>query len=147
MPGASKSLPRRAACRKANCRVRFRPIADIQPGSASTSAPAQTRPLEATFADPDIRHSTNVAQRGMPDPNGSSLAQLSAFLARLDDARIAYQLASVREGAVMVQIAVPGERWEVEFFSDRPTEVEVFRSDGAITGPNIIESLFSLHDS
>lgn len=82
----------------------------------------------------------------MPDPNRSSLAEISAFLMRLDDGRIAYQLASVREGAVMVQIAVPGERWEVEFFPDRPIEVEVFRSDGTIAGPNMIESLFSLHD-
>lgn len=107
---------------------------------------AQSWLPEAAYANPDSRRSGNVAKTRMSNANGSSLAQLSAFLLRLDDARIAYQLTSVREGAVMVQIAVPGERWEVELFPDRPTEVEVFRSDGTIAGPNMIESLFSLHD-
>jgi len=32
----------------------------------------------------------------------------------------------------MVQVALPGERWEVEFFEDREPEVEIFRSDGTI---------------
>ena len=81
----------------------------------------------------------------MDDLNGSSLAHLSAFLVRLEDARISYQLASVREGAVMVQIAVPGERWEIEFFSDRPIEVEGFRGGDPIAGSAAIENLFSIH--
>jgi hypothetical protein len=34
----------------------------------------------------------------------------------------------------MVQIAVPGERWEVEFFGDGQVEVEVFKSPGVIGG-------------
>ncbi len=81
----------------------------------------------------------------MHDLNGSSLAHLSAFLIKLDGACIAYQLTSVREGAVMVQIAVPGERWEIDFFPDRPIEVEVFRGGGLIAGPEAIESLFVTH--
>ena len=64
---------------------------------------------------------------------------------RLDEALIVYQLTSVREGAVMVQIAVPGERWEIEFFADRPIEVEVFRGDGSTAGPEAIERLFAIH--
>ena len=40
----------------------------------------------------------------------------------------------------MVQIAVPGERWEVEYFSDRPVEVEVFRGDGEVKGPEAVEA-------
>ena len=32
----------------------------------------------------------------------------------------------------MVQVALPGERWEIEFFDGREPEVEVFRSDGKI---------------
>ena len=35
----------------------------------------------------------------------------------------------------MVQVTLPGERWEVEFFDGREPEVEVFRSDGTISGP------------
>jgi len=68
---------------------------------------------------------------------------------RLNDARVAYQLTSVRERAVMVQNTVPGERWEIEFFielfPDRPMEAEVFRVGGAIKGPEAIENLLSTH--
>lgn len=81
----------------------------------------------------------------LDDLDESSLAYLSAFLVRLEDARISYQLASVREGAVMVQIAVPGERWEIEFFSDRPIEVEIFRGGEPIAGSAAIENLFLIH--
>jgi hypothetical protein len=83
----------------------------------------------------------------MHHTDGSTLTHLSAFLVRLDDAGIAYQLTSVRKGAVMVQIAVPGERWEIEFFPDRPIEAEVFRGSGSIVGPEIIEKLLSTHGS
>jgi hypothetical protein len=42
---------------------------------------------------------------------------------------------------VMVQVALPGERWEVEFFDGREPEVEVFRSDGNIFGPAKLSEL------
>lgn len=57
------------------------------------------------------------------------------FIRELDANRTHYVLTSVREGAVMVQVTLPGERWEIEFFDDRETEVEVFRSDGSMFGP------------
>ena len=41
----------------------------------------------------------------------------------------------------MVEVSLPGERWEVEFFSDRELEVEVFRSDGTIFGPEKLAEL------
>jgi len=43
----------------------------------------------------------------------------------------------------MVDIAVPGERWEVEFFEDGHVEVEVFRStsDG-LEGEEALDRLF-----
>lgn len=40
----------------------------------------------------------------------ATFARLLEFLRRLDGARIHYALTRVREDAVMVQIAVPGER-------------------------------------
>jgi hypothetical protein len=43
----------------------------------------------------------------------------------------------------MVQVAVSGERWEVEFFDDREPEVEVFSSDGSTFGA---EKLADLRD-
>lgn len=47
--------------------------------------------------------------------------------------RLGTCLTRVRDEAIMVEIAVPGERWEVEFFGDGRVEVEVFKSPG-ITG-------------
>lgn len=56
-----------------------------------------------------------------------------------------FTLTSVWEGAVMVQVAVPGERWEIEFFPDHTPEVEVFRSDGGVGGANLLDRLFQEH--
>lgn len=42
-----------------------------------------------------------------------------------------------------LQIAIPGERWEVEFFSDREPELEVFRSDGDIVGGDALQQLLA----
>lgn len=81
----------------------------------------------------------------MADINGTSLAQLSAFLTRLEEAHIHYTLTSVRDGAVMVQAAVPGERWEVEFFANAPPEVEVFRTTGVTAGSEMLERLLGQH--
>jgi len=41
----------------------------------------------------------------------------------------------------MVEVTLPGERWEVEFFDDREPEIEVFRSDGSIFGPEKLAEL------
>ena len=41
----------------------------------------------------------------------AKLSKLTKFLDRLDGADIHYTLSSVREGAVMVGVTVPGERW------------------------------------
>jgi hypothetical protein len=43
----------------------------------------------------------------------------------------------------MVQIAVPGERWEVEFFEDGHVEVEVFgRTRDGLEGEEALARLF-----
>lgn len=63
------------------------------------------------------------------------------FIRELDASRTHYAVASVRDGAVMVEVTLPGERWEVEFFDDRDPEVEVFRSDGTIHGPEKLAEL------
>jgi hypothetical protein len=54
-------------------------------------------------------------------------ARLMAFLGRLEAARIWYRLSKIRD-AVMVEVAVPGQRWEVEFFVDGHIEREIFES-------------------
>jgi len=77
----------------------------------------------------------------------AKLSKLTKFLDRLDGADIHYTLSSVREGAVMVGVTVPEERWEIEFQADGDIEVEVFKSDGEVRDHSIIEDLFQRHSA
>jgi hypothetical protein len=43
----------------------------------------------------------------------------------------------------MILVAVPGERWEIEYLEDGTMEIEVFRSDGELKGPEALDGLFS----
>lgn len=70
-----------------------------------------------------------------------TVPSLHDFLRELDETRTYYRLTSVRDGAVMVEVAVPDERWEIEFFDDREPEIEVYRSDGQIFGPDKLPEL------
>ena len=56
------------------------------------------------------------------------------FLNRLEEEKIYYRLNKVREEAVMAEIAVPGERWEVEFMEDGSVQVERFVSADGVSG-------------
>lgn len=47
----------------------------------------------------------------------------------------------------MVLIAVPGQRWEVEFFEDGQVEVERFVRSGAIGGEDVLAALIEDHGS
>jgi hypothetical protein len=69
------------------------------------------------------------------------LSQLLRFLQQLEDANIWYRLEHVRD-SVMVLLAVPGERWEVEFFRDGHIEVERFVSAG-MEDKSILSRLFT----
>jgi len=42
----------------------------------------------------------------------------------------------------MVEVAVPGERWEIELHADGEIGVEVFKSVGGIQGSEALEDLF-----
>lgn len=57
---------------------------------------------------------------------------LLSFLNELRRGKIHYRLSQHRDDAIMVEIAVPGERWEVEFLDEGGVEAEVFRSNGEI---------------
>lgn len=74
----------------------------------------------------------------------NSLHKLLVFLDRLEQANISYRLDHIRE-SLMVEIAVPGERWEVEFFEDDHVEVERFVSTGTIEGEDMFDKLFIEH--
>jgi len=74
--------------------------------------------------------------------NENTLIAFLAFLGRLKAANIHYSLSDPTDGAVMVEIAVPGERWEVEFHEDGRVSVEIFRSDAGVQEGEMIEQLF-----
>lgn len=69
------------------------------------------------------------------------MEKLIEFLNKLEDVKIYYKLNKVRE-AIMVEIAVPGERWEVEFMEDNTVQVERFKSNGEIKDESELEILF-----
>jgi hypothetical protein len=72
-------------------------------------------------------------------------ARMLTFLNELRQAKIYYRLSQHREDAIMVEVAVPGERWEIEFLDDGSVEAEVFRSDGTIHDSAALDSLITEH--
>jgi hypothetical protein len=74
--------------------------------------------------------------------------ELLAFLKQLDECRIAYSLKQVREDALMIEVATPGERWEIEFVDngdDVQIEIERFRSTGNIEDESVLPELFAAY--
>jgi len=71
------------------------------------------------------------------------LTNLLAFLDMLEEARIWYRLSKIRD-AVLVEVAVPGQRWEVEFFADGSIEREVFESTNDVEGITDVAALNDL---
>ncbi len=74
----------------------------------------------------------------------NTLGKALAFLDQLEAAKIWYRLDHVRD-SLLVTIAVPGERWEVEFFEDDSVEVERFVSTGSIETERALDTLFAQH--
>jgi hypothetical protein len=52
------------------------------------------------------------------------------FCAALYDRRVPYVIRLGRPDTLMVCVAVPGQRWEIEFFENGTVEVERFVSTG-----------------
>ncbi len=75
--------------------------------------------------------------------SSESYNNLLSFLDRLEAKKIHYTLEHSREEAIMVIIAAPGERWEVEFMEDGSIEIERFISTGKIESEIILEDLFN----
>ena len=69
------------------------------------------------------------------------MSKLLEFLNKLEECNIYYKLNKIRD-SILVEITVPGERWEVEFFEDGKIEIERFVSDGQIKSDSEIALLF-----
>jgi hypothetical protein len=70
------------------------------------------------------------------------LKELIHFINKLEESNIFYKLNKVRNEAIMVEIAVPGQRWEVEFMEDGTVEIEKFISDGDFYDVKELDTLF-----
>jgi hypothetical protein len=77
--------------------------------------------------------------------NDHQKRQSASFLNSLRDGKIFYRLSQHRDDAIMVEVTVPGERWEVEFLEDGSVDVEVFRSNGEIRNEVALEELLKQH--
>ncbi|MGN9165856.1 hypothetical protein ACTNDY_11365 [Tissierellaceae bacterium HCP3S3_D8] len=64
------------------------------------------------------------------------------FLERLEKHKIYYTLHKTREDYIRVDIAVPGERWEVEFSADGDIVVERFKSFTNVESEQALKYLF-----
>ncbi len=70
-----------------------------------------------------------------------NLNDIYKFLNLLEENTIYYRLNKIRPESIMVEIAVPGQRWEIEFMEDGTIEIEKFISDGEIYGEKELEVL------
>lgn len=71
--------------------------------------------------------------------------RLLSFLSKLRLGKIYYRLDQYRDDAIMVEVTVPGERWEVEFLDDGTVEAEIFRSDGTIHDSTAVDQPIRNH--
>jgi hypothetical protein len=68
------------------------------------------------------------------------------LLNRLEEAKIAFTLHQSRDDALMIEVTVPGERWEIEFvdYDDEvQIEIERFVSNGHIDNESALDDLFA----
>ncbi len=85
------------------------------------------------------------------DPSNDGLVRILDFIARLEDHHIHYRLSHYNGchanapdlDSIMVEIAVPGQRWEVEFLANGDVQVEKFHSEGTLVGESELDVLFT----
>lgn len=72
------------------------------------------------------------------------MSRLCSFLGKLNEAHISYHLQMVSEmhDSILVEIAVPGERWEVNFYVDGHIYVEKFIGTGEVFGESELQKIF-----
>jgi hypothetical protein len=60
----------------------------------------------------------------------TAFEKVSEVCGELDARHVPYVLNFARPEALMLSVAIPGERWELEFFEDGHIELERFVSTG-----------------
>jgi hypothetical protein len=51
------------------------------------------------------------------------LKEFITFLNKLEENSVFYKLNKIRNEAIMVEVAVPGQRWEIEFLEDGTVDI------------------------
>ncbi|MEE9494700.1 MAG: hypothetical protein V3W04_15175 [Gammaproteobacteria bacterium] len=75
------------------------------------------------------------------------MSKLLKFLHELEKRNIHYRLEHNRDEFIMVNVAIPGERWEVEFSADEEVEIEIFKnSEGVFTDEDLLQEIFAIND-
>ncbi len=69
-----------------------------------------------------------MTERFYEDSPGEKYGRLLDFLNRLDAAHLAYSLRHTRPDSLMIDLALPGWRWEIEFMSDGSIDIERYKS-------------------
>ena len=75
------------------------------------------------------------------------MENLIAFMEKLEEHKIYYRLNKTRDNAIMVEVAVPGQRWEIEFntYGEQgflAIEIEKFISEGIMHDEKELDVLF-----
>jgi hypothetical protein len=77
----------------------------------------------------------------------TALTNTSLLLDELNQRHVSYQVQIARSDAIMVSVAIPGERWEIEFFDDGHIELERFISNGVEEIDDATARILSYYDS
>ncbi|MGG4443059.1 hypothetical protein [Brevibacillus fortis] len=70
------------------------------------------------------------------------LNELNDLLNKLEERHIFYRLSKIRSESIMIEVAVPGQRWEIEMMEDGTIEIEKFISDGDMYDEKELDVLF-----
>lgn len=73
----------------------------------------------------------------------NTIGDMIRFLNKLEERSIYYQLNKIRNESILIEVAVPGQRWEIEFMEDGTVEIEKFISDGGFYSDKELEVLFA----
>ena len=79
----------------------------------------------------------------------TSLNELIKLLEKLEEKKIYYTLNKTRDDTIMIEVTVPGQKWEIEYntYGKSPEhnckiEIEKFVSNGILYDESELETLF-----
>src|SRR5699024_4711625 len=102
-------------------------------------------PLYETFNDWILDYDRETIDHIFKNEHDTfELSNLLAILNKLEEKNIYYQLNKIRDEAIMVEVVVPGKRWEVEFLDDGTVDVEKFISDKDFYDESDLDLLFKI---